>query len=156
MNLLHHVNFQVTAVVHLIQIASDDVSNTQMSIISNVQFGFAVFQEFFFGRTLGQRGRSPRFNKVRLGDFDLRVIHHGRAGDLWVFRAFHSLFDRWISGGSWSIMSWFRRRLRNGSIGSSRSELRFSQDRLVGRLTSPCLLAGLHLHTGNQRVSTKT
>ena len=73
--LFHHVNFQVTAAVHLTYVARDNFSNTQMSIISDIQLSFAAFQKFLFGRALGQHGGSPRLNKVSFDDFDVRVIH---------------------------------------------------------------------------------
>ena len=40
--LLHHVNLQVPAAVHLIDIAGDDLSNAQVSIVGDVQLGPAV------------------------------------------------------------------------------------------------------------------
>ena len=149
MYLFHHINFQIPAIVHLVYITRDDFSNTQMSIISDIQPGFATFQKFFFGGALGQHSGASRFNEVSPGDFDVRVIRLGRARVLRVLRTLHSLFDGWISGESWSIMGWFRRRLMSGSIRSSRSELRFSKDWLFGRLTSLCPLAGLYLYTEN-------
>ena len=50
LDLLHHVNFQVPAVVHLINIAGDNISNAQISIVSDIQPGPVVFQQFFLGR----------------------------------------------------------------------------------------------------------
>ena len=146
MYLFHHINFQIPAVVHLVYITRDDFSNTQMSIISDIQPGFAAFQKFFFGGALGQRSGSPRFNEVSPDDFDVRVIRLGRARDLRVLRTVNGLLDGRISSRRWNIVGWFRRRLMSGSIRSSRSELRFSQDRLFGRLVLLRPLAGLYLY----------
>ena len=40
--LLHHVDLQVPAVVHLIDIAGDDISNAQVGIVGDVQLGPAA------------------------------------------------------------------------------------------------------------------
>ena len=40
--LLHHVNLQVPAAVHLIDIAGDDLSNVQVGVVGDVQLGPAA------------------------------------------------------------------------------------------------------------------
>ena len=128
LHLLHHVNFYVTAAVHLAHIARKDFSNTHVSIISDIKLNPTVFQKFLLGRTLGQHGWSPRLNKAGLGDFDikiLRVIRLGRAREFQVVRTIDGFLDRRVSSGRWYIMGWLRRRLMRGGFRCGSSKFRF-------------------------------
>ena len=87
-HLLHHVNLEVPAAVHLAHVARKDVSNTHMSIVCNIQLDPAVVQKFFLGGALGQYSRPSRLNKAGSGDLNisiLRVISPDRARGLWIF-----------------------------------------------------------------------
>ena len=53
MHLLHHVNLEVLAVVHLAHIAREDISNTHMSVIGDIHLDSALVQKFFLGGAFG-------------------------------------------------------------------------------------------------------
>ena len=98
-HLLHHVNFNVTAAVYLTHVAGKDLSNTQVSIVSDIKFDPAVFQKLLLGGALSQHNWPPRLNKAGSGDLDisiLRIIHPDRARNFWVFRAINGS----LAGGS--------------------------------------------------------
>src|SRR4051812_19340174 len=110
-HLLHHVNFGVTAAVHLAHIARKDFANTHVSILSDVKFNPAAFQKFILGRTFVQHSWSSRLSKAGLGDFNisiLRIIRPGKARNFRVFGTIDGLLDRWVSSGRRYIMSWLR------------------------------------------------
>ena len=86
-HLLHHVNLEVTTVVHLAHVAKKDVSNTHVSIVCNIQLDPAVFQKFLLGGTLGQHSWPSWLNKAGSGHLNvsmLRVISPDRARGLWI------------------------------------------------------------------------
>jgi hypothetical protein len=53
LHLLHHINFEITAAVHLAKISGKKFPNAHVSVISNVKSDLTTFQVLFFGRTLG-------------------------------------------------------------------------------------------------------
>ena len=99
--MLHHVNFDITAVVHLAKIARQNFPNAHVRIINNVKSDLTAFQEFFFGRALSEHSRSFRLNIAGLGNFNisvLRVTCFDWARNFRIFRAIKSLLGRQVSG----------------------------------------------------------
>ena len=72
-HLFHHVNLKIPAVVYLAHVARKDVSNTQVSIVSNIQLDPAVFQKFLLGGTFGQQSWPPRLSIAGSGDLDVSI-----------------------------------------------------------------------------------
>ena len=73
-HLLHHVNFDVTATVHLAEIASQNFSGTHVRVIRKVKSDLTAFQEFFFGSAFGKHSRPSRLNVTGLGNFNLSFL----------------------------------------------------------------------------------
>ena len=65
---------KVPAVVHLTNVTRNNVSNAQVSIVSDLQSGPAALQQFFFGSASGQHSGSSRLNIFGPGNHHIRVI----------------------------------------------------------------------------------
>ena len=150
MYLLHHINFQVTGVVHLTYIARDNFSNTQMSIISDIQLGFAAFQKFFLGGAFGQYDWPSWVNMASSRNFNICIGRISRPGWAWRLRIFwpgSTLVSRQVSR-RWHILCWFRWRFMSAWLrhGCFKSRL-ISGDSLISRFILSNPLAGFSLTT---------
>ena len=88
MHLLHHVNLEGPAVVHLAHIAREDISNTHMSIIGDIHLDSALVQKFFLGGAFGQYGWPPRVNMASSRNFNICIGRISRPGWAWRLRIF--------------------------------------------------------------------
>ena len=52
MHLLHHINFKIAAGVHLVEVAREYFTTTQLRIIGDIKFHFLLFNELLFGGVL--------------------------------------------------------------------------------------------------------
>ena len=99
-HLLHHVNLEVSAAVHLAYIAREDISNTHMSIIGDMHLDSALVQKFFLSGAFGQHGWPLRVNMDGSRDVNIRI---GRiscpswAQRLGIFRLRSALVSRQVS-----------------------------------------------------------
>ena len=83
MHLLHHVNFKVSAGVHLIEIAREYFTNTQLRVIGNMKSHFSPLNMFFYGGVLGQYNRSYWLSKASASDHHIIIMCLGRFNWAW-------------------------------------------------------------------------
>ena len=104
-HLFHHVDFNITATVHLAHVAGKDVSNTHVSIICNIKLDPAIAQKFFFGGTLGQYSWPSRLNKASASNLNISIlllICADRASGFWIFRSHQRHVQQ--AGQQWELV----------------------------------------------------
>ena len=116
--LLHHINFQVTTIVHLVQIARDYVTNAQVTIISDILFGFSTLGKLFLGSALSKNSRLARRNILAFQKLNFRISRLGRARSFRVIRVVNNVFCRRVRSWHRNIRSRFRRWLMSGAVGN--------------------------------------
>ena len=109
LDLVYHGDLRVPALVHLADVARDELSNAQVGVAGEVQVHPVGLQQLPLSGALSQCGRSPRLNKCRPGDYHVWIIRWlSRAGGLRVSRRFGSCLISWSggfgSGGSWRFL----------------------------------------------------